>query len=97
MATRHRWPALGGAGLLMIFTDSSSIGLAPVLIPFLKMGMGAAFDLVYLANVAPQLRSPANRKSRAAKPKLTIEIILSNVLRFITFSLPLMHSISSTR
>ena len=39
------------AGLLMIFTDSSSIGLAPVLIPFLKMGMGASFDLVYLANV----------------------------------------------
>ncbi len=35
----------------MAFTDSTSIGLAPVIIPFLKIGMGASFDLVYLANV----------------------------------------------
>ena len=39
------------AGFLMMFTDESSIGLAPVIIACLRMGMGASFDLLYLANV----------------------------------------------
>ncbi len=39
------------AGFLMVFTDESSIGLAPVIIACLRMGMGASFDLLYHANV----------------------------------------------
>jgi hypothetical protein len=47
------------------------------------------------AKDAPQFNKPANKRSSAANPKLTFEIILSSVLRFIIFPLQIRYRIEN--
>jgi hypothetical protein len=47
------------------------------------------------AKDAPQFNKPANKRSSAANPKLTFEIILSRVLRFIIFPLQIKYRIEN--